>query len=58
KGTEIEIEAITDTVILVLSGEPTNEPIVAGGPFVMNNKAEIDQAFKDYNLGCFGYLED
>lgn len=42
----------------VMSGEPLNEPIVAHGPFVMNTKREIIQAFDDFNQGKFGYLKD
>ena len=41
-----------------MSGEPLNEPIVAHGPFVMNTKREIIQAFDDFNQGKFGYLKD
>ncbi len=47
-----------DTTVLVMSGEPLNEPIVSYGPFVMNSKEEILQAFDDFNSGRFGYLED
>lgn len=57
-GTEIEIEAIADAIILVLSGEPIDEPIYPYGPFLMNNKQEIIQAYKDLEDGKFGYLED
>ena len=46
------------TDILILSGEPLNETIVPHGPFVMNTKEEIHQAFDDYNNGKFGFLED
>jgi redox-sensitive bicupin YhaK (pirin superfamily) len=58
EGTDFEIEALENAVVLVLSGEPINEPIVAQGPFVMNTRAEISQAIQDYNTGKFGYLED
>lgn len=57
-GETVSIEAVENSVVLLLSGEPLNEPIVAQGPFVMNTRAEILQAFEDYNLGRFGYLED
>jgi redox-sensitive bicupin YhaK (pirin superfamily) len=45
-------------VVLVLSGEPMKEPIAAHGPFVMNTREEIMQAFQDYEHGKFGVLED
>ncbi len=57
-GEEITIEALKESVVLILSGEPINEPIAANGPFVMNNEAEIKMAYKDYYDGKFGYLED
>lgn len=58
RGESFEIEAIEEAVVLVMSGEPLNEPIVAHGPFVMNTKREIIQAFDDFNQGKFGYLKD
>ena len=57
-GENFTIEASEDAVVLILSGEPLNEPIAAHGPFVMNSQQEIVQAFEDFNLGKFGYLED
>ncbi len=57
-GEDISIEALDDAIVLLLSGEPINEPIVAQGPFVMNTKQEITEAIRDYNLGKFGYLEE
>lgn len=57
EGTEIEFEALEDSVILVLSGEPIDEPIVQYGPFLMNTQLEIQQAISDYNQGKFGFLE-
>ncbi|EDM45469.1 pirin family protein [unidentified eubacterium SCB49] len=56
-GETFEIEALDDAIVLVLSGEPINEPIEAHGPFVMNTKEELKEAFNDYNNGKFGFLE-
>ena len=57
-GEDIVIEALKESVILILSGEPIDEPIASYGPFVMNTETEIKKAYEDYNNGKFGYLED
>jgi len=55
---DFSIEATENAIVLVLSGEPINEPIASQGPFVMNTRAEIIQAIEDYNMGKFGYIEE
>ncbi len=55
-GQDITIKALDDSVALLLSGEPIDEPIVGHGPFVMNTREEINQAISDFNQGAFGRI--
>lgn len=57
-GDRIIVKANADPRLLVMSGEPFAEPVVGHGPFVMNSRAEIQQAFEDYQLGRMGELAD
>ena len=56
KGDQLTLEASADAVVLLLSGEPIDEPIVGHGPFVMNTEQEIHQAFADFQSGRFGQM--
>lgn len=58
EGETFTIKASQDSIVLILSGEPINEPIAAHGPFVMNTREQIMEAFQDYELGKFGELTD
>jgi hypothetical protein len=53
---DVAIEACSEAMLLVLAGEPIDEPIVAHGPFVMNSEQQILQAISDFNSGRFGQL--
>ena len=55
-GDGIALEAKADAKLLVTDGEPIDETVVGHGPFVMNSRAEIEQAFEDYQLGHMGEL--
>jgi quercetin 2,3-dioxygenase len=55
-GDRVTVEAKSDAKLLLMDGEPIDEPIVGQGPFVMNSRAEIQQAFDDYQLGRMGEL--
>ncbi len=53
---DVFVDADSDTTVLLLSGEPIDEPVVGYGPFVMNSQAEIAQAVNDFNSGRFGQI--
>ena len=55
-GDGITVKAKTDAKLLVMDGEPIAEPVVGHGPFVMNSRAEIQEAFEEYQLGRMGEL--
>jgi redox-sensitive bicupin YhaK (pirin superfamily) len=57
RGDRVSIEARKDSRLLLMSGEPINEPVTGYGPFVMNNPAEIRQALLDYQDGKMGGLD-
>ncbi|MEO6191247.1 MAG: pirin family protein [Saprospiraceae bacterium] len=56
-GEEFTIQANEKSIVLILSAEPIQEPIAAHGPFVMNSREELVQAFNDFQNGKFGELE-
>jgi redox-sensitive bicupin YhaK (pirin superfamily) len=55
-GRNLTLEASSDAVVLLLSGEPIDEPIVGHGPFVMNTDDEIERAISDFENGQFGKI--
>ena len=59
-GTQLQLEVASDSMLLVLTGAPLDEPIVGYGPFVANafRPAEIDTALKDFQRGKFGRMPD
>lgn len=53
---DIVLKAIQNAKLLIMSGEPINEPLVTHGPFVMNSETEILEAMRDYQQGKMGFL--
>ena len=56
EGSGLSLEANNDAVLLFLSGEPIDEPIVGHGPFVMNTQKQIGEAMSDLSSGRFGSI--
>lgn len=56
QGQDVLLEANNQARLMVLSGEPIDEPVVGHGPFVMNSPEEIRQAITDFQNGKFGAL--
>jgi hypothetical protein len=55
-GSQVTVEAQDDSRLLVMAGEPIEEPIARYGPFVMNTREELVQAAQDYQAGKMGHL--
>lgn len=55
-GEGIAFEALEDTRVLLLSGQPLNEEVVSYGPFVMNTQTQVMEAMRDYQMGKMGVL--
>ncbi|HJW73088.1 MAG TPA: pirin family protein [Geothrix sp.] len=56
EGDSLAVSSLAGASFMLLSGEPLREPIAHYGPFVMNTRDEIEQAFRDYQSGRMGSL--
>ncbi len=52
-GSKVRVNSERDTEFVLVSGQPLKEPVARGGPFVMNTREQIEQAFDDYRHGRF-----
>lgn len=52
-GEQVKVHLKEESDFLLVSGQPLNEPIARGGPFVMNTREQVEQAFDDYKQGRF-----
>ncbi|NDA62261.1 MAG: pirin family protein [Chitinophagia bacterium] len=57
-GDTVQVNALEDTRFLVLAAEPLLEPVVARGPFVMNTREQLIDAFEDFHSGKMGELHE
>ena len=57
EGDGFALHAVEDAEVLIVGGEPINEPVVSYGPFVMNTQREIQEAIADFRAGKMGYLD-
>ena len=55
-GSSILLKMEEESKVLILNGEPIDEPIAAYGPFVMNTQKEVMEAFRDFQEGKMGNL--
>ena len=55
-GEAIELKALAESTLLILSGEPIEEEVTQYGPYVMNTQTEIMEAMRDFQQGKMGYL--
>jgi redox-sensitive bicupin YhaK (pirin superfamily) len=56
EGDSVSIQAEADSTLLLLGGEPIDEPVASYGPFVMNTHEELQQTVQDYRAGKMGHL--